>query len=77
MKRLTNPSDDFPIRLRSGRTIAPGETVEVTDEEFDTAGPFLLRETDERESPRRERKTVRRSAHREIETTSLGGAETR
>lgn len=55
MPKLTNPAVD-DVRLVSGRTIAAGETVDVTDEEYRTAGPLFIRES----SDVPERKAVRR-----------------
>lgn len=73
MPKLTNPVDD-DVRLVSGRTIKAHESVEVTDEEYATAGPLFVREDDE-EAPKR--KTTKRAAHGEVETTSVEGVETR
>ena len=74
MPRLTNPST-FDARLLSGRTIKAGETVDVTDEEYAGAGPLFIRE-DEPE-PVAKRKTVKRAAQEEVETTSAEGVEER
>jgi hypothetical protein len=75
MPKLTNPSADA-VRLVSGRTIAAGETVDVTDEEFKTAGPLFIRQVaaERDDAPTvQKRKTVRR----DVETTSVEGVERR
>lgn len=40
MPKLTNPTGD-DLRLVSGTTVPAGETVDVTDEEFLSAGPIF------------------------------------
>lgn len=75
MPKLTNPSADT-VRLVSGRDIAAGETVDVTDEEYATAGPLFLRE-EAVEDAAPKRKAVKRSAHGAVETSAVEGIETR
>lgn len=43
MPKLTNPAR-YEVRLVHGRRIPAGATVDVTDEEYESAGPLFTRE---------------------------------